>query len=47
MKEYKNSENTAYYMHMFDGSIQTDDGAYDHFIGVLDEKDYLDEPDEE
>lgn len=44
MKEYTNSEHTAYYMHMHDTSIQTDDGVYDHFIGVLDEKDYLDEP---
>ena len=33
-------------MHILDTSIQTDDGNYDHFIGVLEEKDYLDEESE-
>lgn len=47
MKEYTNSENTSYYFHMINTDIQTDDGNYDHFIGVLQEKDYLDEPTEE
>ena len=47
LKEYTNSQNTSYYMHTLDTDIQTDDGYYDHFIGVLEEKDYLDEPEEE
>ena len=46
LKEYTNSTNTSYYMHILDTSIQTDDGNYDHFIGVLEEKDYLDEESE-
>ena len=46
LKEYTNAQGTSYYMHMQNSSIQTDDGSYDHFIGVLEEKDYLDEPTE-
>ncbi len=43
LKEYTNSSRTSYYMHMLDTSIQTDDGNYDHFIGVLEEKDYVED----
>jgi hypothetical protein len=48
LKEYSNANNTAYYLHMNDSSIIDDetDKAYDHFIGVLDEADYLTEPTE-
>lgn len=45
LKEYTNADNTAYYMHMNDSAMLNDEGDanYDHFIGVLDEKDYLTE----
>lgn len=44
LKEYTNSQGTSYYMHYIDTDLTTDDGYYDHFIGVLVKKDYLDEP---
>ena len=46
LKEYTNSQGTSYYMHYIDTDIATDDGYYEHFVGVLVEKDYLDEPTE-
>lgn len=46
LKEYTNSQGTSYYMHYIDTDISGDDGYYDHFVGVLLEKDYLDEPTE-
>ena len=46
LKEYSNGESTAFYMHINDSSILDDetDANYDHFIGVLAEADYLNEP---
>ncbi len=46
LQEYTNTAGTSYYMHYIDTSLEEDDQMYNHFIGVLAEKDYLDEPTE-
>ena len=46
LEKYENSQGTSYYMHYIDTDITTDDGFYNHFVGVMLEKDYLDEPTE-
>ncbi len=46
LQEYTNTAGTSYYMHYIDTSIEEDEQFYNHFIGVLAEKDYLDEPTE-
>ena len=46
LKEYTNKAGTSYYMHYIDTSIVENGEVYNHFIGVLIEKDYLDEPEE-
>lgn len=46
LEKYENTQGTSYYMHYIDTNITTDDGYYNHFVGVMLEKDYLDEPTE-